>query len=52
MKSSIIKGATLFNQNLYMVGLSDVSSEAKIQGISGIMGVFHDEAVLWLRGTI
>lgn len=46
MKSGVIKDAVLFEQNLYIIGLNDTSSESKFRGISDIMGVLHDEAVL------
>lgn len=45
-KSGIVKDAVLFNQNIYIIGLSDSSSESKFRGISDIMGILHDEAVL------
>lgn len=46
MKSGVIKDAMLFGQNLYIIGLNDTSSETKFRGISDIMGILHDEAVL------
>ena len=45
-KSGIIKDAVLFGQNIYIIGLSDASAETKFRGISNIMGIIHDEAVL------
>ena len=45
-KNGIVKDATLFGQNLYIIGLNDTSSETKFRGISDIMGILHDEAVL------
>ena len=45
-KSGKIKDATLFGQNLYIIGLNDASSESKFRGVSNIMGILHDEAVL------
>lgn len=46
VKSGIIKDAMLFGQNLYIIGLNDASSESKFRGITDIMGILHDEAVL------
>lgn len=48
-KSGIVKDATLFGQNIYIIGLNDSASEAKFRGISDIMGILHDEAVLCTR---
>lgn len=48
-KSGVIKDATLFGQNIYIIGLNDSSSESKFRGISDIMGILHDEAVLCTR---
>lgn len=48
-KSGTVKDATLFGQNLYIIGLNDSSSESKFRGLSEIMGVLHDEAVLCTR---
>ena len=45
VKSGIVKDATLFGQNIFIVGLNDSSSEGKIRGISDIMGIMHDEAI-------
>lgn len=45
-KDGIVKDATLFGQNIYIIGLNDKSSEEKFRGISDIMGILHDEAVL------
>lgn len=44
--SGIVKDAVLFGQNIYIIGLNDNSSESKFRGISDIMGILHDEAVL------
>lgn len=49
VKDGIVKDAVLFGQNLYIIGLNDKSSETKFRGISDIMGVLHDEAVLCER---
>ena len=46
LKSGTVKDATLFDQNIYIIGLNDTSSESKFRGISDIMGIVHDEAVL------
>lgn len=46
LKDGISKDATLFGQNLYIVGLNDATAETKIRGISDVIGVIHDEAVL------
>lgn len=48
-KSGIVKDARLFNQNIYIIGLNDASSESKFRGISDIMGILHDEAQLCKR---
>lgn len=45
-KDGVVKDATLFGQVLYIIGLNDTSSETKFRGISDIMGILHDEAVL------
>ena len=44
--SGTVKDAVLFGQNIYIIGLNDNSSESKFRGISDIMGILHDEAVL------
>ena len=46
VSSGKIKDAVLFGQNIYIIGLNDNSSESKFRGISDIMGILHDEAVL------
>lgn len=46
MSSGKIKDAVLFGQYIYIIGLNDNSSESKFRGISDIMGILHDEAVL------
>lgn len=48
-RTGIVKDATLFGQNLYIIGLADSSSESKFRGISDITGILHDEAVLCTR---
>lgn len=48
-KSGVVKDAVLFGQNIYIIGLNDTSSESKFRGISDIMGILHDEAVLCTR---
>ena len=45
-KDGKIKDAVLFGQYIYIIGLNDASSESKFRGISDIMGILHDEAVL------
>lgn len=41
-----VKDAVLFDQDLHIIGLNDSGAESKFRGISDIMGVLHDEAVL------
>lgn len=48
-KDGKIKDAVLFGQYIYIIGLNDASSESKFRGISDIMGILHDEAVLCTR---
>lgn len=48
-KDGITKDAVLFGQYIYIVGLNDTSAESKFRGISDIMGILHDEAVLCTR---
>lgn len=48
-KDGIMKDAVLFGQYIYIIGLNDTSSEGKFRGISDIMGILHDEAVLCTR---
>ena len=43
--SGKVKDATLFNQNLFIIGFNDSSSESKFRGLSNVMGILHDEAV-------
>jgi PBSX family phage terminase large subunit len=43
--NGIVKDATLFGQNLFIIGFNDSSSESKFRGLSDIMGILHDEAV-------
>lgn len=46
VSSGKIKDAVLFGQYIYIIGLNDNSSESKFRGLSDIMGILHDEAVL------
>lgn len=40
------KDATLFGQNIYLIGFNDNSSREKFQGITEIIGILHDECTL------
>lgn len=44
-----IKDAVLFGQYICIIGLNDSSAESKFRGLSDVMGILHDEAVLCTR---
>ena len=47
LKNGIAKDATLFGQNLYLIGLADAKSEERIRGLSDIRGAICEELTLF-----